>query len=122
MKEFCFFDYEKEIIEQITKDEPCDPCEYEESGAKNISTYSGVWWIGGISLAASYECTIKCKTKDGKIKDYDCKFTYEMNDAFEDPTDFNNAPGGEWYDFDGLEFGRVFSVTHTWKRNAKGTR
>ena len=87
------------------------------TGNTNIGAHSGVFWIGGVSIAASYDCSISC-SGGGTIKSYDCNFTFRMWDVFEDPTDFDND--GE--DFcDGCEFGFPFAVTHTWTRSEDGT-
>ena len=91
-----------------------------------IFVNSGVWWIGQVALAAEAECDIEIDCDTCKWK-FDCKVTFEMNDRFENPTDFDNSLGhngggvrGWLLDVkDDLEVGTPFDVTHTWTHGAK---
>ena len=119
-----FSKYMDDVVKDVagSDDDCCDDQPETETGSGAVSGHSGVWWIGGVYITASYDCSVNC-SGGGTIKDYDCSFDFEMDDAFEKPTDLNNdgKRGPQWFDRGDLEFGKVFNVTHTWTDSRKGT-
>jgi len=84
----------------------------------SVGVNSGVFWIGGFSLARQYDCSIElnCSTCAGT---YTCTLWFFMNDEFVDPLDFDNSGDDPWDDWQ--LGGTPFSVLGDWERNIDGT-
>lgn len=95
---------------------PCTPVISKEEHDK-VGVHSGVFWIGGITLFRNYSCT--CAV-DGKCEDNPttwictCRAWYDMRDMFEDPLDFDNSNGADFWDHWTLG-GTPFEVYSRWE-------
>ena len=91
------------------------------SDSDSVGVHSGVWWIGGISFARSYSCSVQI---DGDCDDcpetwsYSCSMSYSMNDEFSGILDHDNSGDDPW---DAWTLGGTpFSVTGSWSDEASG--
>ena len=105
------------------------PCNTSGSlnNSDNIGAYSGSFWIGGFTLSRKASCsvTLKCKDikqcppKTEKTYKFNCKLTYGMHDLFEDPSDFDNTGGTDFWDK--WQYGGTpFYVNGAWSGTTSG--
>ena len=95
---------------------PCTPVASKEKSDID-DVHSGVFWIGGIALFRNYSCTCAI---DGECDDNPttwtctCRAWYDMRDMFEDPLDFDNSKGADFWDHWTLG-GTPFEVYSRWE-------
>jgi RHS repeat-associated protein len=84
----------------------------------SVGVNSGIFWIGGFSLARQYDCRIEVDC--GKCTgEYKCDLLYFMDDEFRDPLDFDNSGGADFWDHWQVG-GTPFFVRGHWEKQIDG--